>query len=87
MTLPYISRIYHVPESYLVTQLHITNQQEVRRAPLYSLAQRYKRPVDGLIHDVQKVIINFRKQHPTPSPQQVSTQRAKAPPNRGRKPA
>lgn len=86
MTLPYISRIYRVPESYLAEQLHITNAQEVHRVPLYSLAQRYNRPVNGLIYEVQKAILNFRKQHPTP-PHTVSTQRAKAPPSRGRKPA
>lgn len=87
MTLPYISRIYHVPESYLVEQLHIPNPQEVHRMPLYSLAQRYKRPVDGLIHEVQNAILTFRKQHPAPHPQPVSTRPAKAPPSRGRKPS
>ena len=79
MTLPYIAHSYHVPESYLDEQLHITNPQEVRRASLYTLAQRYNRPLDRVIHDVQQAILNYRKQHPTHTPHPASTPHAKIP--------
>jgi hypothetical protein len=62
MTVPYIARFYHVPESYLDKSLHITNAQSVRHIPLRALADRAKRPVDSLIHDVQHAILNYRKQ-------------------------
>ena len=85
MTVPYIARVYHVPESYLYQWLHITNPQSVRRASLQTLADRYNRPVDSLIHEVQKAILTYRQQHP---PRLSSTSRnphAQAPPSPGRK--
>ena len=64
MTIPYISRVYHVPESYLYQWLDITNPRSVRYASLRTLAGRYNLPVDSLISDVQNAIRTYRNQHP-----------------------
>ena len=64
MTIPYISRAYNVPESYLYESLNITDPKSVRRTSLHSLAARYNRPVDRLIRDIQTAIETYRKQHP-----------------------
>ena len=63
MTIPYVSRVYHVPESYLYVWLNITDPQSVHSTPLRSLAVRYHRSVDGLIRDIQTAINTYRKQH------------------------
>jgi hypothetical protein len=63
MTLPFIARVYHVPESYLDERLHLSNPQSLRRASLLTLAERSHRPVDALIRDVQQAILNYRRQH------------------------
>jgi len=64
MTIPYISRAYNVPESYLLESLHITDPKSVRHASLQSLAARYNRPVEELIHEIQTAIETYRQQHP-----------------------
>jgi hypothetical protein len=64
MTIPYISRAYNVPESYLYESLHITDPKSVHRTSLHSLAARYNRPVDALIRDIQTAIETYRNQHP-----------------------
>ena len=87
MTLPFIAHVYHVPENYLDQQLHITDPQTVRRASLHTLSLRYNRPEGSFIHDVQQVILNYRKQHPTRTPQPASTKHAKDPPVSRRKAA
>lgn len=63
MTVPFISHFYHVPESYLLESLHITNEPSVRHVPLQALAGHIKRPLNSLIHDIQRAILNYRKQH------------------------
>ncbi|GAC1568102.1 MAG: hypothetical protein NVS3B14_16210 [Ktedonobacteraceae bacterium] len=62
MTIPYIARFYHVPESYLDEWLHITDARSIQHVPLLALANRSKRPVNNLIHDIQNAILNYRKQ-------------------------
>ncbi len=64
MTIPYISRVYHVPEGYLYKWLHITDPRSVSHTSLRALAGRYNLPVDGLISDVQNAIRTYRNQHP-----------------------
>ena len=64
MTIHYISRVYSVPESYLIEHLNITDSRPVSHIPLRTLAVRYNRSIDGLIRDVQKVIKVYRKQNP-----------------------
>lgn len=63
MTVPFIAHFYHVPESYLDESLHIANEASVRHIPLHELANRVKRPLNALIHDIQRAILNYRKQH------------------------
>jgi hypothetical protein len=63
MTIPDISRIYHVPESYLYESLNITGLQLAHRTSLRSLATRYNRSLNGLISDIQTAIKTYRKQH------------------------
>jgi hypothetical protein len=87
MTLPFISHVYHVPESYLDEQLHITDPQSLRRASLHTLAARYKSPEDKFIQEVQQAILNYRKQHPTRTPSPASTKHTKHSPLSRRKPA
>ncbi len=62
MTIHYISRVYAVPEGYLLEQIRITDSRQVTRVPLRTLAVRYNRPVDGLIRDIQIAIKTYRKQ-------------------------
>jgi hypothetical protein len=64
MTIHYISRVYHVPESYLYESLHIVYPQQIYRTSLRSLAVRYNRSLDGLIRNIQTAIKTYRYQHP-----------------------
>lgn len=84
MTLPYIARVYHVPENYLDQWLHISDKQSTRHATLRVLADRFNRPVSGLIRDIQRAIVTYRKQH-TPQPHSGNTRHTKGPPLTGRK--
>ncbi len=63
MTIHYISRIYAVPEGYLIASISITDSRQVSHIPLRSLAVRYNRPVNGLIRDLQIAIKTYRKQN------------------------
>ena len=62
MSIHYISRVYAVPEGYLIESLGITDSRQVSHIPLRSLAVRYNRSVDGLIRDLQIAIKTYRKQ-------------------------
>ncbi len=64
MTIPYIAHTYHVPESYLYNSLHISNTHTSKHMPLHALAAHYQRPISSIVHDVQKAVILYRKQHP-----------------------
>ena len=66
MTVPFIAHYYQVPENYLDQSLHISNDRTVHHLPLRDLASRVKRPVDGLIRDIQHAILNYRKQRGRP---------------------
>lgn len=69
MTIPYIARTYHVPESYLLQRLHIPSGQSVRHVTLTTLAARQHIATSALIHEIQSAILTYRQQHPTPTPQ------------------
>ena len=62
MTIHYISRVYAVPEEYLIQQISITDTGQISRVPLRTLAIRYNRSVDGLIRELQIAIKAYRKQ-------------------------
>jgi hypothetical protein len=64
MTIHYISRVYSVPESYLIEHLNITDSRPVSHIPLRTLAVRYNRSIDGLIRDIQTTIKAYRNQNP-----------------------
>lgn len=68
MTLHYVSRVYRVPESYLLTTLGIADASSVRHETLYALAARLHLTPDVLIKKLQVAILTYRTQHPTPSP-------------------
>ncbi|HKV56926.1 MAG TPA: hypothetical protein VJO32_01545 [Ktedonobacteraceae bacterium] len=63
MTVPFIAHFYNVPESYLEESLHIPPGEPTRHYPLHALADHYKRPLNGLIRDIQHAILNYRKRH------------------------
>ena len=65
MTIPYISRVYQVPESYLLQWLHISDPGSVRNVTLHSLAERFHRTPGALIQEIQTAIQTYRKQHPS----------------------
>lgn len=68
MTVPYIARVYHVPESYLLQTLDVSDPESVRHVTLYSLAPRLRLTTDALIQKLQTAILTYRQSHPTPSP-------------------
>lgn len=68
MTIPYIAKVYHVPESYLLQSLHIADPNTVRHVTLQTLAGRLHTTTDTLIHEIQAAILTYRKLHPTPTP-------------------
>ena len=71
MTVHVISHVYHVPEDYLCSMLHIGSPGSVRHVTLYEIASRKKQPVDQVVHTIQHAILTYRKQHPhflTPTP-------------------
>ncbi|MBV9229841.1 MAG: hypothetical protein JOZ18_11050 [Chloroflexi bacterium] len=79
MTIAYISRTYHVPETYLYQSLQITDNH-TSHTSLQTLSTNKKRPINDLIHTVQMAILSYRKQHPphripSPRPGKISVQR------------
>ncbi len=62
MTIQYISRVYAVPEGYLIERVGITDARQVSHVPLRTLAVRYNRSVDELIRELQIAIKTYRKQ-------------------------
>jgi len=68
MTVHVISHVYHVPEDYLCSTLHIGTPSSVRHITLYEIANRKKQPVDQVVRTIQHAILTYRKQHPTTTP-------------------
>jgi len=64
MTIPAISRIYHVPEDYIYRSLDITTPAPYHHATLYEIANRKQKPVAQVIYTLQHAILLYRKQHP-----------------------
>ncbi len=64
MTIPAISRIYHVPEDYVYRSLDITRPTSYHYVTLYGIANRKRQPVDQVIRTLQHAILLYRKQHP-----------------------
>ncbi len=85
MTIPYIARVYRVPESYLLQSLRISDPESVRHVTLTSLAGRLGLTPDALIHDLQTAILTYRQSHPTPP--QFGSRFGVASPTDGARPA
>jgi len=81
MTIPYIARVYRVPESYLLQSLRITDPGSVRHVTLTTLAGRLGLTPDALIYKIQAAILTYRQSHPTP-PQSGSRLSVTSPANR-----
>lgn len=64
MTVPYIAHTYHVPETYLYGQLHLSSAGMLHHMTLQVLATRNNQPVSHLISEVQQGILAYRKLHP-----------------------
>ncbi len=82
MTLPYIARVYKVPEACLAHTLHFTQPILSKHATLSMVANDTKKPVDTVIRNVRDFIVAFRKHQPicgnesppkTPTPQRSPT--------------
>lgn len=85
MTIPYIAKVYHVPESYLLDTLHISNPKSVRHVTLFSLSSRLGLSTDALIKQIQTAILTYREQHPPQTPPPPTPQGG-LPPTLGRAP-
>jgi hypothetical protein len=79
MTIPYISRVYHVPEPYLLQALAISDPASVRHVTLRTLAQRLHRTPDALIQQIQATILKYRQEHPS-QPQPGNRYSSRPPP-------
>ena len=64
MTIPAISRIYHVPEDYVYRSLDVTHPAANHTVTLYDIANHKQKPVDQVIQTLQQAILLYRKQHP-----------------------
>jgi hypothetical protein len=83
MTIPFVSKVYHVPESYLLQRLNISDPRSVQNVTLHSLSGRLHRTPETLIHEIQIAIQTYRKQRPSrPQPGRLQ---GVAPPPVGRK--
>lgn len=65
MTVPYISRVYHVPEDYLYRSLKISQKDTLPLAhmTLHGLATKNKQPDEVVVTTVQNAILRYRRQH------------------------
>lgn len=84
MTLPYIARVYHVPESYLLESVGLaeTDAPSVRHMTIAALATRLGTTSDALIHEIQQAILTYRQEQPSPTPS-ATPYSALAPPGSG----
>ena len=63
MTIHVISRVYHVPEDYLTSSLHMAKADPLHHATLYEIAAHKRQPVDRLIRTLKNIILSYRKEH------------------------
>jgi hypothetical protein len=63
MTIPYMARVYHIPEPYLYQSLHVPTGHPTPHITLHALAEHRKVPDTTLISTVQRAIISYRKKH------------------------
>jgi hypothetical protein len=63
MTVPAISRIYHVPEDYVYRSLEIASPVSYHHMTLDEIAHHKQQSVDHVIHTLQHAILIYRQQH------------------------
>ncbi len=71
MTVPYIARVYHVPQSSMYSALHLARTSVASHMTLSEVAQHNHQPITKIIQVVQRSILQYRRQHlhpPTPTP-------------------
>jgi hypothetical protein len=61
MTVPYISRVCQIPESYLYDALHLPNTRASRHMTLQEIATRDHTTVEKVINTVQDAITLYRE--------------------------
>lgn len=66
MSVPYIARMYHVPEPELAQGLHI-DPNAARMQSLSTIAGKQGKQTEEIIALVQQVIVDFQKKHSVPS--------------------
>lgn len=64
MTLPYVAHQQQVPAKLLYTRLHVKDDTLGRHLTLEELAEQRKEPTNTLIHQIQTIILQYRKTHP-----------------------
>jgi hypothetical protein len=70
MTIPYISRLYHVPPDYIFERLGLSEEIN-RHKSLNDISQLYPTPESNpLINQVQAIILQFQADHDRPEPPQ-----------------
>jgi hypothetical protein len=60
MTLPYISRVYHVPQYCLAHYLHITSFEQEYHATLLDLAHAKNIPYNSFRNNMSAYILHYR---------------------------
>lgn len=65
MSVHYVARSYRVPPPVLYQSIGIPPGPPDRR-PLREIAREQNRPVESLIAELQKAIVEFRRSHPPP---------------------
>lgn len=63
MTIHVISRLYHVPDTYLDQSLSIARTDPLQRETLYEIAINKRQPVEQIIHKLQQSILTYRKEY------------------------
>lgn len=83
MTIPFISRHYHVPENYLYESLHLNfstydfyGKHSRDHLTLTAISILTKRNINALIYDLQKDIRTYHRLHPTLTPRGTPPVRA-----------
>ena len=79
MTIPYVSNLYNVPEPCFTQTLQLNDRWLMQHATLRVLADHYQRPVEKMIHDVESVILKYRRKELACGPA-LQTTRAQSPP-------
>lgn len=73
MTIPYVAHVYRVPERCFTQALRLNDGWLVEHATLRVLADHYQRSLTIIIHNIQQVIVNYRRKQLTCGPPPKTT--------------